>query len=89
MPFGVGPWHKQMCLIQGGLTRCRRKTPIGSQKAEAATLAEKQLASARANIPAVEARIAAEKAKLAEPADSQVGLAKKAQEAERQSNCCG
>ena len=88
MPFGSGPLAEaDIALIQKWIDQMLEEDPrLALQKAEAvATLAEKQLASARANIPAVEARIAAEKAKLAEPADSQAeALAKKAQEAERQ-----
>ncbi len=49
------------------------------------TLAEKQLAAARAYLPAVEARIAADRAKLSDPPDQQAdSLSKKALQAERQ-----
>ena len=58
------------------------------RKAQASILlAEKELAAARASLPALEARIAADKAKYASPADPDVeALALKARQAEREAN---
>ena len=88
MPFGGAPLPEaETALIQKWIDHLPEEDPqIALQKATAAvTLAEKQLVTARANVPAVEARIEAEKAKLAEPPDPRAQeLAKAANEAERQ-----
>ena len=61
---------------------------VGLQKAEAAVaLAERQLAWARASLPALEARIAADNAKYANPPDPHAeALAEVARKADRQAN---
>jgi mono/diheme cytochrome c family protein len=88
MPFGGGALPEaDTALIQKWIDTLPEEDPqIVLQKATAAvTLAEKQLVTARANVPAVEARIEAEKAKLVEPPDPRAQeLAKAANQAERQ-----
>ncbi len=88
MPFGSAPLPEaQIALIQKWIDQLPEEEPaVALRKAESAVaLAEKQLASARAYLPAVEARIAADRAKLSDPPDPQAEtLAKTALQAERQ-----
>ena len=88
MPFGSAPLPEaQIALLQKWIDQLPEEEPaVALRKAEAAmTLAEKQLAVARAYLPAVEARIAADRAKLSDPPDQQADtLSKKALQAERQ-----
>ena len=72
----ISKWIDQMPREDPEITLRRAK--------DAVAVADKKLAWARANLPAVEARIAAEKAKYAEPADSNSDeLASTALDAER------
>ena len=88
MPFGSAPLaDSQIALIRKWIEQLPEEAPqVALRKAEAAAvLAEKQLASAQAALPALEARIAAERAKYAEPPDPQAEkLAQAARQAERQ-----
>jgi len=74
MPFGGAPLPEtQIALMQSWIDRLPEEEPaFAMRKAElAAQMAEKQLAPARAYLPAIEARIAADLAKLSELAESQ------------------
>ncbi len=88
MPFGSAPLPEtQIALIQKWIDQLPEEEPaVALRKAEtAALLAEKQLASSRAYLPAVEARIAADRARLSDPPEPQAeSLAKTALQAERQ-----
>jgi len=88
MPFGSAPLPEaQIALIQKWIDQLPEDEPaVALRKAEiAVALAERQLASARAYLPAVEARIAADRARLADPPDAQAAtMAKTALQAERQ-----
>ncbi|HET6960859.1 MAG TPA: DUF1553 domain-containing protein [Terriglobia bacterium] len=88
MPFGSAPLAEaQIALLVKWIDQLPEEEPaVALLKAEGAmTLAEKQLAATRAYLPAVEARIAAQRAKLSDPPDQQAdSLAKKALQAERQ-----
>lgn len=88
MPFGSAPLPEaEIALIQKWIDYLPEEEPaVALRKAEAiAALAEKQLASARAYLPAVEARIAAGRARLSDPPEPQAeSLAKTALQAERQ-----
>ncbi len=88
MPFGRAPLPEaQITLIQKWIDQLPEEEPtVALRKAESAVaLAEKHLASARAYLPAVVARIAADRAKLSDPPDPQADtLAKTALQAERQ-----
>jgi hypothetical protein len=72
MPLEKDPLPaEQIALISRWIDQLPEEEPqVGLQKAEAAvSLAEKHLAWARANLPALEARIAADNAKYANPPD--------------------
>ncbi len=88
MPFGSAPLAPtQIGLIQSWIDQIPEEEPaVALRKAESAfALAEKELASAKAYLPALEARMAADKAKLSEPPDANAeDLAKAALQAERQ-----
>ena len=90
MPLDKDPLPaEQIALISRWIDQLPEEDPqIELQKAEAAvTLAEKHLAWARANLPALEARIAADNAKYANPPDAQAeALAEVARKADRQAN---
>ncbi|MCI0620841.1 MAG: DUF1553 domain-containing protein [Acidobacteria bacterium] len=88
MPFGSAPLPAaEIALIQKWIDQLPEEEPaVALRKAEAAAvLSEKQLASARAYLPAVEARIEADKSKLSDPPNPKAeSLAKVALQAERQ-----
>ncbi|MBM3800985.1 MAG: DUF1553 domain-containing protein [Acidimicrobiia bacterium] len=88
MPFGSAPLPEaQIALIQKWIDQLPEEEPaLALRKAETAVaMAERQLASARAYYPAVEARIGADRARLSDPPDPQAeSLAKLALQAERQ-----
>jgi len=81
--------EEQVSLISRWIDRIPEDDPqVGLRKAQSAVrVGEKHLAWARANLPALKARIEAEKAKYATPPDPQTEtLAKVAQKLERQAS---
>jgi mono/diheme cytochrome c family protein len=92
MPFGSAPLPEvEIVLIQNWIDQLPEEEPrVGLRNAEGAlAVADKHLAWARANLPAVEARIEAEKAKFADPPNPRAeNLAKEARQLERQSQLC-
>jgi Protein of unknown function (DUF1553)/Protein of unknown function (DUF1549)/Planctomycete cytochrome C len=92
MPFGSAPLPEvEIALIQSWIDQLPEEEPrVALRNAEGAlAVAEKQLAWARANLPAVEARIEADKAKFADPPNPQAeSLGKTARQLERQSQLC-
>jgi hypothetical protein len=88
MPFGGPPLpEKQIGLIEKWIDQLPEDEPeLALKKAEAAAaLAQKELASAQAHLPALEARIAADKAAYSLPPSPDAGaLAQAARKAERQ-----
>jgi len=90
MPLDKDPLPaEQIGLISRWIDQLPEEEPqVGLQKAEAgAAMAEKHLAWARATVPALEARIAADNAKYANPPDPHAeALAEVARKADRQAN---
>ena len=90
MPLDATPLTEaQLGAIQRWIDQLPEEEPLKAlkQAEKRAALAEKELAWARANLPAVEARILAERAKNADPPDSNAqALAEAAHRAERQAN---
>ncbi|PYV37207.1 MAG: hypothetical protein DMG06_28710, partial [Acidobacteria bacterium] len=87
MPFGGPPLaEKQIALIEKWIDQLPEdEPPLALKKAEAAkALAQKELVSAQANLPALEARIAADKAAYSNPPSPDAeALAQAARKAER------
>lgn len=90
MPFGKAPLpEEQIALMSKWIDQLPEEHPqLALQKSEAAVAtAEKDLAWARASLPALDARITADKARYTDPTDpSAEGLAQAARKAERQAN---
>jgi mono/diheme cytochrome c family protein len=90
MPFGGAPLpEKQIGLIEKWIDQLPEDEPqLALKKAEAAAaLAQKELASAQAHLPALEARIAADKATYSlPPSPDAEALAQVARKAERQAH---
>jgi hypothetical protein len=90
MPLDKDPLPaEQIALISRWIDQLPEEEPqIELQKAEAgAAMAERHLAWARANVPALEARIAADNAKYANPPDANAeAMAEVARKADRQAN---
>src|SRR5437899_1560597 len=90
MPLNQAPMaEEQIAIVARWIDQLPEEDPAtGLRKAEAAAaLTEKHLAWARANLPALEARIAAENAKYSSPPDARVEeLGELARKADRQAS---